>query len=304
MIARRSTTAGDPVAQDLKEAVRQYWAHNPNALKLGAPHEPGSSAFLQAITKVRYEREPCVPEMAQFGLWRGKRVLEIGCGLGVDAFQFARNGAIVTALDLTRPAAAIAREHLRHTSTSAETLVGDGESLPFASESFDLVYSHGVLHHTPDTQKAVREVHRVLKKGGQAQVMLYHRRSYLVQFLVPWVVRPLVLSAVGMMKIGLGGLAARLFPTRIAEMAAILARDGYSRQRLLSLSTDPSSSVAFGANPLSKFFDQRSARELFKDFSEVTFAVRQLYRFPPLPSRLRRAVEHRFGGFLYIKATK
>ena len=105
-------------------------------------------------------------------------MLEIGCGPGIDLVQLAGAGACVTGMDLTPPAVRLARRHLQISKLPGSVLEGNAELTPFADGTFDAVYSHGVLHHTVDTQRAIDEVHRVLKPGGEAVIMLYHRVSW------------------------------------------------------------------------------------------------------------------------------
>ena len=118
-----------------------------------------------------------MPRVMGFGKFRGARLLEIGCGMGTDLLQFARGGARCTGVDLTPRSVEITRHRFRLYGMDGAFMIADGERLPFASESFDVVYSNGVLHQTPDTADAIREVHRVLRPGGVARVMLYHRNS-------------------------------------------------------------------------------------------------------------------------------
>lgn len=133
----------------------------------------------------RYELEPYIPKFAGFDLARGKRVLEIGVGLGADHQRFAQAGAELTGIDLTERAVEHTARRLAAFGLSSRLMVGDAERLDFARESFDRVYSWGVLHHSPDTPKAIFEVWRVLKRGGRASVMIYHKWS-LVGFML-WI---------------------------------------------------------------------------------------------------------------------
>ncbi len=126
---------------------------------------------------LRYELEPFIPKFANFEKWRGKRVLEIGVGLGADHQHFAEAEAQVVGIDLTPRAIQRTAERFRVLGLESDLRVADAESLPFSSDAFDLVYSWGVLHHSPDTPKAVSEVLRVLKPGGAAKVMIYHKNS-------------------------------------------------------------------------------------------------------------------------------
>jgi ubiquinone/menaquinone biosynthesis C-methylase UbiE len=105
-------------------------------------------------------------------------VLEVGVGLGTDFTRFARAGAKVTGVDLTERSIELVRERLATEQLEGDLMVADAEALPFESGSFDVVYSWGVLHHTPRTEQAIREVLRVVKPGGRVCVMLYARHSW------------------------------------------------------------------------------------------------------------------------------
>src|SRR3712207_5143608 len=163
--------------ETLKDRVRAFWQAHPCGVKF-ADAEAGTRLFYERVEEHRYQKEWHIPAAADFAGARGLRVLEVGCGLGTDGAQFARAGAAYTGVDLTEAAVQLARRRFELEGLPGEFRVADAERLDFADDSFDLVYSHGVLHHTPDTARAVREIHRVLRPGGRAVVMLYHRDSY------------------------------------------------------------------------------------------------------------------------------
>ncbi len=127
--------------------------------------------------KSRYELEPFIPDFAKFSQSRGKRVLEIGVGLGADHQQFAQAGADLFGVDLTDRAIEHTKRRLGAFNLQSTLAKGDAENLTFASDTFDVVYSWGVLHHSPNTPKAIQEVHRVLKPGGVARIMVYSKWS-------------------------------------------------------------------------------------------------------------------------------
>lgn len=162
----------------LKEAVRHHWEAEPCGTSTSsAPF--GSPQFFAEVECERYRLEPYIFAFAEFERWHGKRVLEVGVGLGTDFVRFLRAGADAVGLDLTEAAVAAVRDRLAQEGLEADVLVGDAEQLPFPDASFDLVYSYGVLHHTPDTLRAIEEVKRVLRTDGEAKIMLYSRRSWL-----------------------------------------------------------------------------------------------------------------------------
>lgn len=160
-----------------KQSVREFWEASP----CGSQHpeaEAGTEAYFAQLEKSRYELEPFIPSFAQFERWCGRDVLEIGFGLGTDLMRFVRAGARLYGMDLTQAAVTAVRKRLAHEGLNADVRVGDAEALPFKDDSFDLVYSWGVLHHTPNTEKALSEVRRVLRPGAEARIMLYSRRSW------------------------------------------------------------------------------------------------------------------------------
>ena len=166
-----------PGRQGLKERVRRFWNDSPCGMKDVRDREEGSEEFFRALERNRYGRDGFVPQMVQFQRYSGRAVLEVGCGLGTDFIQFARAGAKGFAMDLSERSLALAANRLRTEGLSGFLSQGDAERVPFKDGTFDLVYSWGVLHHTPDTAAAARELVRVCKPGGEILVMLYHLRS-------------------------------------------------------------------------------------------------------------------------------
>lgn len=136
-------------------------------------------------SKIRYQLEPYISGFADFENSEGLRILEIGVGMGADHQSFAQAGADIYGIDLTERAVEYTRHRLEVFGLAAKCNVGDAEDLDFEDELFDRVYSWGVLHHSPDTPKAIEEVRRVLKPGGVAKIMIYHKWS-LVGFML-WV---------------------------------------------------------------------------------------------------------------------
>lgn len=129
-------------------------------------------------SRERYRLEPSIPPFAAFEQQQGKKVLEIGVGLGADHQRFAEAGAILSGLDLTQRAIDHVSRRLELFGLSSDLRRGNAEELEFSDATFDFVYSWGVLHVTPDTPKAIREVLRVLKPGGEARIMIYHKYSF------------------------------------------------------------------------------------------------------------------------------
>ena len=158
-----------------KQQVHDFWNEASCGEKLylrGSDREAYASH-----ARERYELEPYIPEFAGFDTAKGNRVLEIGVGMGADHQRFAQAGAELYGIDLTERAVEHAQRVLAACGLTSRLAVGDAEQLEFPDEYFDRIYSWGVLHHTPDTPRAVSEVWRVLKRGGRASVMIYHKWS-------------------------------------------------------------------------------------------------------------------------------
>jgi ubiquinone/menaquinone biosynthesis C-methylase UbiE len=158
-----------------KEAVRRYW----NAAPCGTPDvaDAQQTRKFRELERIRYEREPFIPRFAGFEESHGKSLLEVGVGAGTDHLRFARSGALCTGIDLSEVSLETTRRRLLAEGLASDLRVADVESLPFADGSFDRVYSWGVIHHTPDTPRAAREILRVLRPGGRLCVMVYNRHS-------------------------------------------------------------------------------------------------------------------------------
>jgi ubiquinone/menaquinone biosynthesis C-methylase UbiE len=158
------------------KSVKDFWETHVNN-EYYTEEERASEAYLAEIEERRYLWHYHLRDL--FTRLEGShgRLLEVGSGIGVDSIQLARCGFDVTAVDLTESAIEVARDSARRRGVSIDFRVGNAEDLDFADGSFDAVYSFGVLHHTPDIERAVAEVHRVMKPGGKAYVMLYHRWS-------------------------------------------------------------------------------------------------------------------------------
>jgi ubiquinone/menaquinone biosynthesis C-methylase UbiE len=158
--------------KDLKDRVRSFWDSEP----CGVRDLPSPQAYEQQAL-CRYSSEPHIPVFAQFATSRGLNVLEVGIGMGADFLEWLKAGAIATGIDLTSAAVERTRKRCELAGYKANVFQADGENLPFASNTFDIVYSYGAMHHSPDTQQCIQEAFRVLKPGGRIRVMLYHHRS-------------------------------------------------------------------------------------------------------------------------------
>jgi ubiquinone/menaquinone biosynthesis C-methylase UbiE len=138
----------------------------------------GERRFFEDYDKVREKLHPYLVDILPSSHYSRCRVLEVGCGMGSDAAKLASQGAEVTAFDLSSASVKLTQKRFKLFDLDGGFIVGDAENLPFKDSSYDFVMSIGVLHHTPDTARAVDELHRVLREKGQGLVMLYYRDSF------------------------------------------------------------------------------------------------------------------------------
>jgi ubiquinone/menaquinone biosynthesis C-methylase UbiE len=163
---------------DLKTEVKAFW--NRQSCDTDHAHsEKFTRDYFEQIEQWRYTDQFFIHSFAQFSRYHGKRVLEVGFGAGTDFIQWLRAGAVASGVDLTEEALANLTHRIKvYDLPQPERLqVADAENLPFPSNSFDLGYSWGVLHHTPNTEKAIAELVRVVRPGGEIKIMLYNRHS-------------------------------------------------------------------------------------------------------------------------------
>ena len=143
-------------------------------------HPVGTKAFFEDLDDYRFDKLHYLPQLVDFSSFRGQRLLEVGCGIGTDLVRFAKGGARVTGVDLAQTAIDLARKNFELNGVTADELrVANGEALPYADASFDVVYGHGVIQYTANAPQLIREMHRVLKPGGTGIFMVYNRVSWL-----------------------------------------------------------------------------------------------------------------------------
>jgi SAM-dependent methyltransferase len=158
--------------------VRAYWDHHIHDLEI-TRHPVGSRGFFDDLDQYHFEKLHHLPRLVDFDGYRGRMVLDVGCGAGVDLARFARGGAIVTGVDLAPSAIQLARANFEQQGLQGRFEVADGEALALPDNSFDMVFAHGVVQYTPSPQRLVDECRRVLKPGGRAVFQVYNRVSWL-----------------------------------------------------------------------------------------------------------------------------
>jgi len=242
--------------------VKGFWNANPCQSDLSS--EEDRRRYFEDITRKRYQgREWHVPVVARFSEFRGKDVLEIGCSIATDGLEFARSGARYVGVDLTPKSIELAKERFNLFGLPARFEVADAETrLPFPDDSFDHIYSFGVIHHSPVPEKIVREIYRVLRPGGSLTVMLYNRSSinyYIEIMLLRRIFRWCLLPAF------MPGLLAALtgFDRWKLEGHRETLKKKLTKEQWISMNTDGPFC------PLARVYDQREAAILFNDFANV-----------------------------------
>jgi len=295
-----------PLPSSIKNQVQKFWQKSP--CDSWFTNEPrGTVAFYRSLDEHRYKVHPHLHSAVGFEKTRGLKVLEIGCGCGSEAERFVRAGAHYTAVDLTNAALCITRRRFQLANLEGQFVQGDAENLPFPDGSFDFVYSHGVLHHTPDTPLTIREVHRVLTPGGRAVIMLYYRDSF-NYYVNLGIVRRL---RAHLLRTELGiNLSRTIFGETEQDLrrhSELIREDIGSyvdMQNMLNRNTDGPD------NPLSQVFSKPSAQQMFRQFKNVKTEV--MFWNPNwlpvigklLPHRIEERLASRWGWHLWIYAQK
>ncbi len=269
-----------------KSETQSVWGASPAGSIFAKDGAPGTPDFFRKTLAKRNGHEiPWLLQLIPFQLTSQRRVLELGCGAGYDAYEFCRNGADYVGIDLTPQNPMRTRQHLSFYNFSPQVLVGDAEELMFPAAAFDMVFSNGVLHHTPNMGKSFREAYRVLKSGGDFWVILYHKNS-VFYWLTLWLVDHILRL----------GFLQRSFQERLGQIEyttsdALPLVNAYSRQELTQLLT------ASGFHVQSLF-----VRKLLREDLPDLPLVRRLY--PQLAQSWLDALGTRFGWYIIAHARK
>jgi ubiquinone/menaquinone biosynthesis C-methylase UbiE len=162
---------------DLKE-IQTYWNKYTNDIEV-AENEIGSKEFFTELKRYRYEKYPYLTKIFNSGDYKNKKILEVGCGIGLDSYQLAKRGGKVTSIDLTPNAIKLAKQNFSVNGLKCNLMLNSAENLGFSDETFDIVYSIGVIMCSANILNAINEIYRVLKEGGEAIIMIYNKYSWL-----------------------------------------------------------------------------------------------------------------------------
>ncbi|MFA4909456.1 MAG: class I SAM-dependent methyltransferase [Desulfobacteria bacterium] len=161
------------------QLVRDYWNKRPCNIR-HSTQPVGTQAYFDEVEKRKYFVEPHIPEFTEFHKWKGKKVLEIGCGMGTDSINFARAGADLTVIDLSSESLNLCKRRFEVYGLNARFYCGNSEKLSsfVPVEKYDLVYSFGVIHHTPYPERVISEIHKYMGPSSIFKIMVYHRTSW------------------------------------------------------------------------------------------------------------------------------
>lgn len=264
------------------EKVREFWDRRPCNIR-HSKSKIGTKKYFDEVEKRKYFVEPHIPKFAQFNKWKGKKVLEIGCGIGTDTVSFAEAEAQVTAVEISKKSLDLTRkrvkiygfeERVKFYLTNAEEL-----STVVPIQPYDLIYSFGVIHHTPHPEKVTQEIKKYTHKNTIIKVMIYYRYSWKVLWML--------------INFGKGAF------WKLNELIAI-------------------HSEAATGSPVTYVYSKKQAKELLKDF-EVTemliehifpysildyrnYQYKKVWYFRFLPRPIFRFLETHFGWHLLITA--
>lgn len=177
-----AATTGAPSVID---QVRAYWSRRPCNIR-HSTKPIGTRDYFDEVEERKYFVEPHIPAFADFARWKGKKVLEIGCGIGTDSINFARAGADVTVVDLSEESIALCRKRFEVYGLKAHFYEGDAEHLSefVPVEKYDLVYSFGVIHHTPHPERVLEQLRRYCKPETELRIMVYSKWCWKVFWII------------------------------------------------------------------------------------------------------------------------
>lgn len=245
-------------------------------------HEFGTLAYFEDIEKHRYSSHPWLLNRINSFNLEGKKVLEIGYGMGTDHLSLARRGGIMNGIDITAGNKEITGRRFELYGQKSNLVVDDAEIMPFPDNSFDFVYSFGVIHHAPDTERIVREIHRVLKPGGRCWIAVYNKSSvyfWWSLFLVNYVLK--------------GGFRKRT----LQQQVSLLEYPNDNENLVVRLYTPPEFEGLFSGFASRK----REIHHLIPDDVKV---LQKLYREKEKPRTWLDAIGRRFGWYIAVEAVK
>lgn len=248
--------------------IEQFWSSNPCGSWSGKSEE--GIKYFNEVEEYRYKTIKHIPVVARFNEFANKKVLEVGCGLGTDGKQFAKNGAIYTGINLDEGSTILAKENFSLFNLKGEISQMNAEKLKFDDKTFDHVYSCGVIHHTESPEKIFREILRVLKPGGTIRIMLYNKSSINYHFEIMFlrkIFRYLLIPSFSPKVISkLTGFDRK----KLERHRSILLSEKMTKEKWISINTDGPDC------PMARVYTKKDVMKIFSEtgFKEIKTYVR------------------------------
>jgi len=286
------------------EEVSKFWSENP--CDANGSTSANRKQYFEEIEKHRYALIRHIPHVAKFNQFKNKKVLEIGCGIGTDGRQFAKNGADYYGINIDEGSTTLTLEAFQLFGLKGDIRQMNGEALEFENNFFDHIYCCGVIHHSPDTEKIVEEMYRVLKPGGTVCVMIYNKSSVNYYFEIMFLRKIFRFFLIPSFTPHFISKVTGFNEHKLKRHREILFSQKMTKDKWISINTD-------GPNcPLAKVYNKREAYLLFEaaGFSQIKTYVRFFnkthysYLGKLIPNWLEDQIGNRWGWSRWIEAVK
>ena len=284
--------------------VRDFWSTHPCGSQYSSNTD--RKRYFEEIETHRYKKIRSIKGIAGFDKFKGKKVLEVGCGLGTDGRQFARNGAIYTGINLDAGSTFYATDGFNLLNVPGQVIQMNAEKMEFPNETFDHIYSHGVIHHSPNTEQIVREMYRVLRPGGTINVMIYNRTSINYYFEILFLRKIFRLLLYPKWAPGFFSKITGFEKSLLERHREIMVNEKMTKERWIAINTDGPDC------PIAKVYNQKEADKMFVDsgFKGIEnfrrYFNKEHYSFigKLIPNSFADVLGNRFGWHRWIKASK
>lgn len=272
--------------EDIKNSTKKVWGASPAGSAYGKQYQPGSKDFFEAVLEKRFSYElDWLDGIVDFKRFNGKKVLEVGCGAGYDAYQFCKHGADYTGIDIVPENPVLTQKHLEFYGFKATAIEMDAEKLTLDDNTFDYVFSFGVLHHTPNIRKALQHIYNVLKVGGECQIIVYNKHSifyWLTLVLSVWILRGKFL------KMSLKDMRSKIEYTQSDALPLV---NVYSKRQICKLMKEAGFSII-----------KTDIRKLLAEDLPSIPLIRKMYKY--IPKRFLDVLGKKFGWYVSVRAVK
>lgn len=286
------------------EDVKDFWSKHPCGSQYSSNKD--RKKYFEEVEAHRYKKIRSIKGIADFDQYAGKMVLEVGCGLGTDGRQFARDGAIYTGINLDEGSTFYAKDGFDLLEVKGTIIQMNAEKMLFENNTFDHIYSHGVIHHSPNTEQIVREMYRVLKPGGTINVMIYNRTSVNYYFEILFLRKIFRLLLFPKWAPSFFSKITGFDVAMLQRHREIMLGENMTKEKWIAINTDGPDC------PIAKVYNENEANKMFTDagFKGMKNYVRYFntehYSFlgKLIPNSLADFIGNKAGWHRWIKANK